>query len=448
VMLTAQPPRTNLALMLPQWIIEKKRDGGELSNEEIRSFVGGYSRGEIPDYQMAALAMAIYFRGMTGAEVGFFTGAMMRSGGVVDTSGIDTPTVDKHSTGGVGDKVSLILAPLAACCGVAVPMISGRGLGITGGTLDKLESIRGYRTDLSIDEFLEVIRECGCSIIGQTSDLAPADKKLYALRDVTGTVPSIPLISASIMSKKLAEGAAGLVLDVKYGRGAFMKTREEARDLAQTMVEIGRRAGRGMRALITDMNQPLGRAAGNAVEVTEVIETLRGNGPPDLVELTLELTAHMLMLGGTAAGRDAALPRLRACLESGEALDRFRRMVELHGGDTRVVDDPTQLPAATRARNVLSPGDGYVSAVDAGLIGRACLVLGAGRTRTEDGVDHAAGITGLVKVGERMRRGEVLAALHSNRVEAIAEAEALTAQAFSFAEDKPARAPLIAEVIS
>ena len=279
--------------MLPQWLIEKKRDGLAHSADELRAWIAGYVRGEIPDYQMAAWAMAVYFRGLTFEETAALTEAMLRSGAVVDTSALPWPTADKHSTGGIGDKISLVLAPLVACCEVAVPMISGRGLGITGGTLDKLEAIPGYRTRLSRERFLEILADCGCSIMGATEDLAPADRKLYALRDVTGTVPSIPLIAASILSKKLAEGASALVLDVKWGRGAFMKTVPQARELARTMVEIGRRMGRRMTALITDMNQPLGRTAGNALEIAETLAVLRGEGPDDVRELTLELGAQI-----------------------------------------------------------------------------------------------------------------------------------------------------------
>ena len=313
--------------MLPQWIIEKKRDGQQLSEEEIRFFIEDYTSGAIPDYQASALAMAVYFQGMTFEEVTWLTDAMMQSGTTIDIASFSAPSVDKHSTGGIGDKVSLILAPLVACCGASVPMLSGRGLGITGGTLDKLESIPGYRTDLSIDDFKKIVNECGCSIMGQTGELAPADKKLYALRDVTGTVPSIPLISASIMSKKLAEGAGALVLDVKCGSGAFMKTNEDARKLANTLVEIGHRMERGMTAVITDMSQPLGRSAGNAVEVIETIDALRGNGPADLMTVTLELASHMLILTGRADDMTAAKTMLTDAIDSGAAFEKFKEMV-------------------------------------------------------------------------------------------------------------------------
>jgi pyrimidine-nucleoside phosphorylase len=332
--------------MLPQWIIEKKRDGHELSEPEIRQFINAYAKGDLPDYQMSAMAMAIFLRGMNPKEIAVLTDAMMRSGDLVDTSAIKRPKVDKHSTGGIGDKVSLILAPLVACCGLAVPMISGRGLGITGGTLDKLESIPRYRTNLSDQEFIAVIQQCGCSIIGQTKQLAPADKKLYALRDVTGTVASIPLITASIMCKKLAEGIDALVLDVKCGKGAFMRTQKDARALALSMVRVGKAMGKGMAALITDMNQPLGRTAGNALEVLESIETLQGKGPKDLTDITIAFAEEMMILGKVARDRAKARRQLEEAIRSGAAFAKFREMVELQGGDLSVIDDPTRLPAA------------------------------------------------------------------------------------------------------
>lgn len=421
--------------MVPQWIIEKKRDGEALAEEEIRGFIAGYARGDIPDYQMAALAMAIYFRGMSFDETSALTRAMMDSGRTVDTSGLAMPTADKHSTGGIGDKVSLVLAPLVACCGLAVPMMSGRGLGITGGTLDKLESIPGYRTDLSIEAFMDVLSQCGCSIIGQTADLAPADKKLYALRDVTGTVPSVPLIAASIMSKKLAEGAGALVLDVKWGSGAFMQSLEQARELARTMVAIGRRMGQAVSALITDMHQPLGCTAGNAVEVVETIEALRGNGPADLMAVTLELAAEMLVLTGRAPSRAAARPRLEECIRSGAALKRFAQMVALHGGDAAVIEHPEMLSSAPVRRELTAPDSGYVARVDAGAVGRACLLLGAGRRRVEDTVTHSVGVTGLRKIGERVERGACLAVLHAANEADCGEAERALREAFRIEAD-------------
>jgi len=429
--------------MVPHWIIEKKRDGAELSEKELRFFINGYTTGDIPDYQMSAMAMAIYFQGMSLDETASLTQVMMHSGDVVDTSSLAIPTVDKHSTGGVGDKVSLILAPLAACCGVAVPMISGRGLGITGGTLDKLESIPGYRTNLSELEFIEVLRTCGCSIIGQTETLAPADKKLYALRDVTATVPSIPLIVASIMSKKLAEGIDSLVLDVKWGKGAFMKSKDDAHELARTLVEVGRRMGKRMGALITDMNQPLGKTAGNALEVIEAVECLSGRGPDDLMEVTMALSANMLLLSGCCETHVDALDMLHRKIESGEALDRFRKMVSLQGGDVSAVDDYERFAQASIVQDVLAPEGGYIGGVDANHIGRACGVLGAGRQKTDDVIDVAVGISNLAKVGDRVNQGDVIATLHANHDEALKAAMEHLVCAFSITEKDEGAIPLI-----
>jgi len=432
--------------MLPQWLIEKKRDGLAHSADELRAWIAGYVRGEIPDYQMAAWAMAVYFRGLTFEETAALTEAMLRSGAVVDTSALPWPTADKHSTGGIGDKISLVLAPLVACCEVAVPMISGRGLGITGGTLDKLEAIPGYRTRLSRERFLEILADCGCSIMGATEDLAPADRKLYALRDVTGTVPSIPLIAASILSKKLAEGASALVLDVKWGRGAFMKTVPQARELARTMVEIGRRMGRRMTALITDMNQPLGRTAGNALEIAETLAVLRGEGPDDVRELTLELGAQMLWLAGRAARPDEARAPLERALRSGAAFERFCRMVRLHGGDEAALRDPARLPQARLRRDWPAPRAGRVAAADAERIGRACLALGAGRARVEDAVDPAVGCSGIAKIGDAVERGQPLLTLHANDAARLDEAQRLLEGAFSI-QETAAPPPLIVETI-
>jgi pyrimidine-nucleoside phosphorylase len=412
--------------MLPQWIIEKKRDGNELSDQEIAFFIQGFTDGSIPDYQMAAFAMAVYFKGMTPRETAMLTQEMMLSGETIDPASLPGIKADKHSTGGIGDKTSLILAPLAAACGLTVPMISGRGLGITGGTLDKLESIPGFRTDLSGKEFFQTLEKVGCSIIGQTAQLAPADKKLYALRDVTGTVPSIPLITASIMSKKLAEGIDTLVLDVKWGRGAFMKTIEQARELAQAMVDVGTHMEKKVRALITDMNQPLGRAAGNALEVQECLDVLRGGGPDDLRELTVELTAHMLELSGKFPNLGKAREKSFQCLENGVALKKFEEMVAAQGGLTEwkfaeaVIQEP--LPA---------PADGVVSFVDAGLIGKGCLVLGAGRQKTDDRIDHAVGVARMKKAGEAVKKGEPLAVIFSNDRKKLDESFPMFGKAFT-----------------
>lgn len=416
--------------MVPQWIIEQKRDGKELGEADIRAFIDGYAGGEIPDYQMSALAMAIYLNGMTAAETAVLTDAMMRSGKLVDTSSIDLPKVDKHSTGGIGDKVSLILAPLVACCGVAVPMISGRGLGITGGTLDKMESISGYRAGLSEEEFVATVRACGCSIIGQTDELAPADKKLYALRDVTATVPSIALITASIMCKKMAEGIDALVLDVKFGSGAFMKNIEDARALAESMVAVGRKMGRQVVALLTTMDEPLGRAIGNALEVRESIECLAGRGPADLMEVTMALAEEMLLVAKVVRDRDAARELLDEKLESGAALEKFRQMVALQGGEKSVIEKPELLPRSSIQSEFKSDSAGWVSTVDADAIGRAVLVLGGGRIKTTDRIDHAVGISDLVKIGDRVAKGDTLAVLHANDERKLQEARCLAEKAF------------------
>jgi pyrimidine-nucleoside phosphorylase len=416
--------------MLPQWVIEKKRDGLVLSDEEIRTFIDGYTRGDIPDYQMAAMAMAIFIRGMTPEEIAVLTDAMMKSGDLVDTSSIKLPKVDKHSTGGIGDKVSLVLAPLIACCDVAVPMISGRGLGITGGTLDKLESIPGYRTDLSEKEFVDTVRTCGCAITGQTGRLAPADKKLYALRDVTGTVPSIPLITASIMSKKLAEGIDSLVLDVKSGKGAFMKTREQARALAESMVRVGTCMGKGMAALITDMEQPLGCSAGNALEVIESVQTLQAKGPADLTEITILFGIRMLRLAGKTSDDSEARAILVKHLHSGAAFENFSR-----------------LPSAKMKEQALSPRAGFVEEVHAEQIGKACVILGAGRTKTDDKVDFAVGVSDLIKEGDKVEKGQPLVTIHANDKSKLAEARAMIEKAFRIADWKPAQRPLVSEPI-
>lgn len=400
-------------IFVPQWVIEKKRDGKMLSDEEIRSFIQGYTDDHIPDYQMSALAMAIYLQGMNFEEITVLTDAMMKSGDMVDTSRIDRPKVDKHSTGGIGDKVSMILAPLVAACGAAVPMISGRGLGITGGTLDKLEAIPGYRTNLLEEEFLRVVEQCGCSIIGQTERIAPADKKLYALRDVTATVPSIPLIVASIMSKKLAEGIDALVLDVKCGKGAFMKNYKDAQDLAFNLVEVGSRMGKSVAAVITDMNQPLGCTAGNALEIAESIECLRGEGAEDLMEVTMALGARMLTLTGLAEDPVSAFQKLQHVLDSGQALEVFAKMVELHGGDPGVIENPRRMVAANFEEEILAEEEGVITDVDADIIGRACLLLGAGRQKVSDTIDPSVGISHLCKVGNPVQKGDVLCHVHA-----------------------------------
>ena len=414
--------------MVPQWLIEKKRDGNTLGDDEIRAFIAGYTDGSIPDYQMSAMAMAIYFQGMTPQEISVLTDAMMRSGDLVIFEHWPRPTADKHSTGGIGDKLSLMIAPLAAAAGLAVPMISGRGLGITGGTLDKLESIPGYDTRLSIDKFKRVIEKAGCSIIGQTGTLAPADKKLYALRDVTGTVPSIPLITASIMSKKLAEGAETLVFDVKCGRAAFMKTESDAAALAKSLTTVGLALGRKTGAIITNMDQPLGRTAGNAVEVIEAIETLKGAGPSDTRLLTIELTALMTVLSGIYSDRESARAKLVDLLDSGAALTCFKNMVEEQRGDCAVIDDYRKFAQSGATVEITAESSGFVQDVDAEVVGRVVLQLGGGRRKSDDVIDPAAGIDSLVQQGELVESGSVLMRLHA-KSEALADSMVESARA-------------------
>jgi pyrimidine-nucleoside phosphorylase/thymidine phosphorylase len=430
-------------------LIQAKRDGRALADEEIRFLVDGYTRGDIPDYQMAAFCMAVFFRGMEEGETAALAGAMLRSGEVLDLSDLPGVKVDKHSTGGVGDKVSLALAPIAAACGVVVPMVSGRGLGHTGGTLDKLEAIPGFRVDLPVARFREILRGLGVCLIGQTAEIAPADRKLYALRDVTATVESIPLIAGSIMSKKLAEGIDALVLDVKVGGGAFMKRPEEARRLAQALIGIGRSMGKRVSALLTGMDEPLGNAVGNALEVAEAVALLRGGGPADLREVTLELAAEMVRLAGLAPGRAAALAAAEAAVSSGRALSRLRAVVAAQGGDPAAVDDLSRLPRAPRTREVPSPAGGFVAAIDAQEVGLAAMGLGAGRLRVEGRVDPAVGIVTRKKVGDPVERSEPLAVLHcgdrgSEPDEAVARR---VAAAFRVGPTAPLVPPLIRERI-
>ena len=428
-------------------VIQRKRDGLELSREEIEFFIRGYALGQIPDYQASAFTMAVFFRGMTAAETVALTEAMMRTGEVLDFSDLPGPKVDKHSTGGVGDKTSLILAPLAAACGVYVPMISGRGLGHTGGTLDKLESIPGFRVRLSLTEFREVLRRSKLGLIGQTPEVAPADRKLYALRDVTATVESRPLISASIMSKKMAEGIDALVLDVKTGDGAFMKSFEDAKALAQTMVEIGRGMGKKVAALITDMDQPLGHAVGNALEVVECVETLKGRGPNDLESLSLELAARMLQLGGVTTQLEAARARVRDALASGAGLRKLREIVELQGGDPRAVDDPALLPRAREALPLRAERDGRVTRIACGAVGHAAMLLGAGRETVESAIDPAVGLVLHKKVGELVIQGEPLLTMHVNDRTHLEEVTNVLKDAIRVGPEAPARTALIRAVL-
>jgi pyrimidine-nucleoside phosphorylase len=426
-------------------LIRKKRDGGTLTQEEIAAFVEGYTRGSVPDYQASALLMAIYFRGLDARETADLTQAMVRSGQTLDLSGFSQPKIDKHSTGGVGDKTSLVVAPVAAAAGLLVPMISGRGLGHTGGTLDKLESIPGFNTQLSLSEFYRVLRACSMAMAGQTAELAPADRKLYALRDVTATVESIPLISASIMSKKLAEGIDGLVLDVKTGSGAFMKQREDARALAQRMVEIGVASGKRVRALITDMSQPLGCAVGNALEVVECLETLAGRGPQDLLQLCRELAAQMFVLGGLDTSLEAARTRFDSVLASGRPLETFGRVIAEQGGDPHVIEDYTRFPQAKWQESLVASGDGYVEELEAETIGRASMVLGAGRERVDSAIDPAVGIVFEKKVGDSVETGERLCTLHANDADRLARAKEMLRGAIAISRQPPASRPLVLE---
>jgi pyrimidine-nucleoside phosphorylase len=394
-------------------LIRRKRDGGDLTAAEIAFMVRGIATGEVPDYQWAALTMAILWRGMSRVETAALVAAMLHSGTVIDLSDIPGPKVDKHSTGGVGDKTSLILAPIVAACGVTVPMVSGRGLGHTGGTLDKLESIPGFRIDLDLAAYRRIARECGLVLIGQTAEIAPADRVLYALRDATATVESIPLITASILSKKLAEGIDALILDVKTGDGAFMSREEDARALAESMTSIGRELGKPVQALLTDMNVPLGRTVGNALEVRESIECLRGGGPADLMEVSLELAAEMLLIGGVAPDLVAARDRCRRAIADGSALERFRRVVVAQGGDPAVCDDPDAVlprPRAVEPFRIDRPG--YITRMLAWPVGQASMLLGAGRSRVDAAIDPAAGIVIHRQVGEKVAAGDVIAELH------------------------------------
>lgn len=429
-------------------IIRKKRDGEALSKSEIDTFVLGATAGEWPDYQVAALLMAIVLRGMTPEETANLTLAMVRSGVRLDLSDIPGPKVDKHSTGGVGDKTSLVLVPLAASCGVIVPKMSGRGLGHTGGTLDKLESIPGFRVRLSLDEYRASLRAIGCALVGQTADIAPADKVLYGLRDVTATVDSVPLIAASVMSKKLAEGLTALVLDVKCGRGGFMKSPAEARQLAQAMVAIGTANGIRTQALVTNMDHPLGRAVGNSLEVIEALETLKGRGPGDLNGLAVDLAAAMVRLGGVVGNDADAVERVRDALISGRALEKFRQLIERQGGDPRVVEDYSRLPSAPHRATVTADRTGYVCQLEAESIGRATMLLGAGRNRVTDTIDPAVGAIVHVRPGDRIERGDTLIELHyrdNSRLEAAVE---LARSACQLGESPPLPAPLLLDVVS
>ncbi|RAK22252.1 pyrimidine-nucleoside phosphorylase [Anoxybacillus vitaminiphilus] len=395
-------------------LIEKKRDGYALTKEEIQFIIEGYTKGDIPDYQMSAFAMAVFFRGMTEEETATLTMAMVHSGDVIDLSNIDGIKVDKHSTGGVGDTTTLVLGPLVASVGVPVAKMSGRGLGHTGGTIDKLESVPGFHVEIDNDEFIRLVNQNKIAVIGQTGNLTPADKKLYALRDVTATVNSIPLIASSIMSKKIAAGADAIVLDVKTGAGAFMKDLEGAKQLATAMVEIGKRVGRKTMAVISDMSQPLGFAIGNALEVKEAIDTLKGEGPKDLEELCLTLGSHMVYLAEKAASLEEARAMLEQAMKDGSALETFKTFLSAQGGDASVVDDPSKLPQAKYQFELEAKEDGYVSEIVADEIGTAAMLLGAGRATKESTIDLAVGLVLRKKIGDQVKKGDSLVTIHSN----------------------------------
>ena len=428
-------------------VIARKRDGLALTRDEIGLFVRGVVDGSVPDYQASALLMAIVLRGMDAEETWFLTDAMVRSGERVDLSDLPGIKVGKHSTGGVGDKVSIVLAPLAAACGVVVPKMSGRGLGHTGGTLDKLESIPGYRVDLTIDEFKAVLREIGTSIIGQTATLAPADKKIYALRDVTSTVESVPLIASSVMSKKLAEGSNAVLLDVKCGDGAFMKTADDARALARAMVDIGRLGGIPTEAFVTDMEAPLGNAVGNTLEIIECFETLKGRGPTELTSVATRLASRMIVLAGLERDPGAATARVDDALTSGRALETLARMIERQGGNRRVVDDYALMPSAPGRAMVTAPRSGFITRMAALAVGRAAHVLGAGRSKVGEPVDHGVGAVTITHVGDAVREGQPLIELHHRGGRGLDEALALGRTAIAIGDQAPPkRAKILDEV--
>ncbi|QEY35882.1 pyrimidine-nucleoside phosphorylase [Caproiciproducens galactitolivorans] len=423
-------------------IIAKKRDGGELSDEEIQFFINGYVSGEIPDYQVSSLLMAIYFQGMTDRETASLTMCMAKSGEMVDLSSIDGIKVDKHSTGGVGDKTTLIISPIVASLGVRVAKMSGRGLGHTGGTVDKMESIPGMQTSIDREKFFDIVRKVGVSVIGQSGNLVPADKKLYALRDVTATIESIPLIASSIMSKKIAAGSDCILLDVKTGSGAFMKTVDDSIKLAQAMVAIGEHVGRKTIALITDMDRPLGNAIGNSLEIMEVCDTLKGHGPEDLTEICIELAANMLYLAGK--GDLAECKKLaRRQIDNGEAFAKLKEMVAAQGGDTRVLDDSANFPQAKIAYEVLAQSEGYLYAMNTERCGISSVELGAGREKKEDSIDYSAGIMLRKKIGDYVKKGDVIAVFYTSEEGKCKEAEKIFQSAVSIRPEAPKSVPVI-----
>ena len=431
-------------MIRPAELIQRKRDGEELAQDEIRELVLAYVRDEVPDYQMSAFLMAVYFRGLNAPETHALADAMVASGATVDLSPLGRRVVDKHSTGGVGDKTSIALGPVVAACGVPFAKMSGRGLGHTGGTLDKLESIPGMRVELGHEDFLDQVREVGMAIIGQTADLVPADKRLYALRDVTATVDNVSLIASSIMSKKIASGADAIVLDVKVGDGAFMKTLESARELAEAMVDLGREAGRDVVCELTDMDQPLGRAVGNALEIREAVETLGGERPPDLVELVLGASAHLLALSDLGVDEDEGRRRAEEALSSGAALEVYERWIRAQGGHPSL----DALPVAPVVRKVPARDDGFVHAIATTEIGRAALHLGAGRVGKDDAIDHSVGLVCLAKRGDRVERGQPLAEVHARDEETAARGVAEVAACYRTAPGEPERRPIVLDVLA
>ena len=429
-------------------IIRAKRDGEALSREAIDAFIAGVGDGSWADYQVSALLMAIVLRGMTAEETAWLTDAMVRSGRRVDLSSLPGIKVGKHSTGGVGDKISIVLAPVVAACGIVVAKMSGRGLGHTGGTLDKLEAIPGFRISLTSDEFLAILKDVGCCLISQTRDIAPADKTLYALRDVTATIESIPLISASVMSKKIAEGSNALVLDVKCGSGAFMKTVDDARALARSLVAIGTANGVRTEAFITDMNVPLGRAVGNALEIVECIEVLQGRGPSDLESLVVRLASRMVRLGEQAGSDEEAEQRVREAMTSGAALAKFSAMIARQGGDAAIVDDASRLPRAAKIRPLAAPRSGFVAALEAEAVGRASMLLGAGREKVTDQIDLGAGILIRKKPGDAVTEGESVLDLYYNDDRRLEDAVQLVASALVIEPTAPAVRPLVLDHVT
>ncbi len=428
-------------------IIAKKRDGKELEAQEIEYVVSGYTGGTIPDYQMSAFLMAVFLKGMSVAETAQMTDYMARSGDMVDLSGVNGTTVDKHSTGGVGDKTTLVVAPLAAACGLKVAKMSGRALGHSGGTVDKMEAIPGMKVELPQEEFIGQVNKIGLALVGQSGNLAPADKKIYALRDVTATVNSLPLIASSIMSKKLAAGAGVILLDVKTGGGAFMKTLDDSIDLAKAMVDIGEHNGRNTAAIVSDMDVPLGRNIGNSLEVIEAIQTLQGNGPEDLTKVCLELTADLLELAGRGS-KEACMEKAKEALDSGAGLAKLRQMVAEQGGDVSVIDNPENFAKAQKSREILAELDGYIAKMDTETIGMASMVLGAGRETKEDAIDYAAGIRLCAKTGDLVKKGDILAILYSSSEEKLDRSEAMFDKALAFSKEKPHLAPLIQARVS